>query len=273
MTFREAVSMLQKAGIESARAEASILFEKLCNVSSARLPLVYDEDFESEELCEAIARRCDHVPLQYILGSWEFFGLDFLVTPDCLCPRPDTEITVETAISLLPQNARFLELCTGSGCISVALCKSRGDVSGIATDKFAKTLDVARKNVSKHGVENRLTLVCADLFDEPGYIGEQSFDALISNPPYIPAADIERLAEEVKREPMAALDGGEDGLDFYRHIVREYAGYLKPHGVMIFEIGYDQGKALCEIARQNGYSCRIVKDLGQNDRVAIIEIL
>lgn len=270
MTFREAMKILASAGIESARADTALLFHRLAGVDSARLPLVMDEDFDIPALSDAIEKRRGHTPLQYILGSWEFFGLEFAVSPDCLCPRPDTEISVETALSLLPDGASFLELCTGSGCISVSLCKARSDLSGIATDKFENTLAVAKRNAENHGVTDRLTLACADLFDTPDYIGERRFDAIISNPPYIPTGDIDGLSDEVKKEPIAALDGGEDGLDFYRHIVSEYTKYLKDGGVVIFEIGYDQGEALGNIAESHGYVCRIIKDLGKNDRVAVL---
>lgn len=270
MTFREAVKRLSDAGIEGARGEAAYMFESICGIGAARLPLMYDEPIEDGRLTDAIERRCYHIPLQYILGKCEFFGLEFSVTPDCLCPRPDTEISVETALSLLPENAKFLELCTGSGCISVSICRTRGDISGIATDKFEKTLGVAKKNAEAHGVTDRLTLVCADLFDEPEYIDGKGFNAIVSNPPYIPTRDIENLSADVKNEPIAALDGGEDGLDFYRHIVSEYAKYLKEDGIFIFEIGYDQGDALCKIAYANGFSCEIIKDLEKNDRVAVL---
>lgn len=270
MTFREAVKILASAGIDSARSDAALLFEKFAGVDAARLPLIYDEDLDIPALLDAIEKRCDHTPIQYILGSWEFFGLEFAVSPDCLCPRPDTEISVETALSLLPHGASFLELCTGSGCISVALCKTRADLTGIATDKFENTLRVAKRNAENHGVTDRLRLVCADLFDSPDYIGERRFDAIISNPPYIPTGEISELSDEVKKEPLAALDGGEDGLDFYRHIVSEYTKYLKDGGVIIFEIGYDQGDALRNIAESHGYDCEIIKDLGKNDRVAVL---
>ena len=268
MTFREAVKKLSDAGIEAARSEAAYMLEEICGIESARLPLMYDEPIENERLVDAVARRCDHIPLQYILGKCEFFGLELLVTPDCLCPRPDTEISVETALAFLPDGGEFLELCTGSGCIPISLCKTRGDVTGIATDKFPNTLEIARRNSETHGVSDRLSLVCADLFDPPDYIGDRRFDAIISNPPYIPTRVVEGLSREVKNEPAAALDGGDDGLDFYRHIVGEYAKYLKEHGAFIFEIGYDQGDAISDIARENGFTCEIIKDLEKNDRVA-----
>lgn len=270
MTFKEAVEKLKKADIDSARSEAAAIFCAILKVDSARLPLIFDEDFDSAELSEAIEKRCARIPLQYVLGECEFFGIELCVSPDCLCPRPDTEILVETALSLLPSDAEFLELCTGSGCIPIALCKTREDVRGIATDKFENTLAAAEKNVSRHALGDRIDLRLADLFDEPDFIGERRFDAIISNPPYIPKKVIDTLSAEVRHEPIAALDGGADGFDFYRRIVSGYAKFLKASGVIIFEIGYDQANGMKILAKDHGFDCRIVKDLGGNDRVAVL---
>ena len=272
MTFADAVKKLDQAGVEAARYDAAILAERLCGINRATLPLMYGEELNSPEFDAAIESRANRTPLQYILGGWEFFGIWFELDENCLCPRPDTEITVENALKLLPENGRFLELCTGSGCISVSICKTRHDLSGIATDKFQGTAAIARKNAEAQEVSDRLTVVVADLFESPDYIGDSLFDAVISNPPYIPSKDIEGLSEEVKKEPIAALDGGEDGLDFYRHIINEYAKYLKTDGALIFEIGYDQGEALRSISECCGYVCEIFKDLEGNDRVAIINV-
>ena len=272
LTFREAVSKLNDAGIDAARHDAAVLAERLCGIDRARLPLMYDEELQSPAFDEAVEKRASRIPLQYIIGGWEFFGLWFELDESCLCPRPDTEITVEKALELLPKNGRFLELCTGSGCISVSICKTRGDLLGIATDKFEATAKMARKNSERQEVSDRLSVIRADLFDSPDYIGGEKFDAVISNPPYIPTRDIDGLSAEVKKEPIAALDGGEDGLDFYRYIVGEYARYLRPDGIMIFEIGYDQGEALKNIAESRGYGCEIFKDLENNDRVAVINV-
>jgi release factor glutamine methyltransferase len=186
---------------------------------------------------------------------------------------------VETAVKLLPKGGRFLELCTGSGCIPVSLCKYRPDLRGVATDLFEETLDIAKRNAERNGVKERIEFALADVFDLDFWgsgkgktlLSKGGFDAIISNPPYIPTKDIEDLSVEVKHEPIAALDGGADGLDFYRFIVGEYGKYLSCGGRMIFEIGYDQGEALSAIAEQNGYTCRIVKDLCGNDRVTVLE--
>ena len=269
MTYRECIKLLESSGVESARFDASVIFEKLFGVSKAELPLIMDKNFDSEELSLLVSRRISGEPLQYIIGEWEFYGLSFDVNENCLCPRGDTELLVDLAIKLLPEKSEFLELCTGSGCIPVSVCKNRPDVKGKATDLFPKTLEIAKRNAEKNRVADKIDFVLADLFDVDMWQG-QSFDAILSNPPYIPTKDIEDLSKEVKREPLVALDGGEDGLDFYRVIVGRYGKYLKNNGKMILEIGFDQGEALRMLAKEAGFECKIYKDFGGNDRVAII---
>ena len=229
---------------------------------------------------KALDRRLSGEPLQYILGEWYFYGLTFEVNENCLCPRADTETAVELGIKLLPRGARFLELCTGSGCIPISICKNREDVKGIATDIFPETLNIAKRNAERSGVSERLRFVKSNVFDLDYWINgegkmlvpDDKFDAIISNPPYIPTKDIEELSVEVKHEPRAALDGGDDGLDFYREIIQKYGVLLKKDGVMIFEIGFDQAEALKELSSNAGYSCEIFKDLGGNDRVAVVKV-
>ena len=272
MKYREAVKALKKNGIESAEYEAAVLFCVLLGLERAELPLVADEDFENEKLSAAIERRMQGYPLQYILGEWEFFGLSFEVNEKCLAPRPDTEILVEKAIKLLPENAEFLELCTGSGCIPISICKSRPDVKGRATELYPETLAVAQRNAEKHGLSDRIEFVRADLFNpsEAGIPCGKKYDAIISNPPYIATDVVDSLDGEVRFEPRAALDGGADGLDFYRVIIREYSEYLKNGGVILLEIGYDQGQAIKSLAADRMLDCSIFKDFGGNDRVAVI---
>lgn len=273
MTYKEAAVRIEKSCGPNGKYEAALLFEKFLGLDAAALMTRRDEDFNCPELLAAIEKRESGYPLQYILGEWDFFGLAFEVNESCLCPRPDTEVLVETAIELLPKNGRFLELCTGSGCIPVSLCKNRPDARGTATDLFPETLATAKRNAEKNGVADRIDFLLADLFDIGSFENEckGSFDAIISNPPYIPKGDIEDLSVEVKHEPIAALDGGEDGLDFYRFIVGEYKKYLANDGVILLEIGYDQGVPIRQIAERNGFSCEIKKDLGGNDRVAVIK--
>lgn len=270
MTYRECVKTLMSGGVEDARYDASVIFCKLFGMEMASIPLIMDKEFESEELSLWVSRRVAGEPLQYIIGEWEFYGLPFEVNENCLCPRGDTELLVELAIKHLPKGADFLELCTGSGCIPVSLCKNRQDVKGKATDLFPETLEIAKRNAERNGVSDKIDFVLSDVFGVDRW-KEYKFDAIISNPPYIPTKDIEDLSKEVKREPRAALDGGEDGLDFYRVIIGQYGKYLKENGIMLLEIGYDQGDALKELAKEAGYACEIYKDLGGNDRVIIIK--
>ena len=277
MTYREAAARIEKSCQTDGRFEAALIFSKLFGIDAAALMTRRDEDFDSDALREAIEKREGGYPLQYILGEWEFFGLTFEVNENCLCPRPDTETLVEAAIELLPKNGRFLELCTGSGCIPVSLCKYRPDAIGVATDLFEKTLATAKRNAERNGTSDKIDFYLADLFEIEDFekkctaIPSSGFDTIISNPPYIPKKDIDELSAEVKHEPLAALDGGEDGLDFYRFIVGEYKRLLAKDGYVLLEIGYDQGKALCDIAEENGFACEIKKDIGGNDRVAILK--
>ena len=267
MTYREAVRLLESCGVEDAAYDAAELFSFFVGVSRAELLAKGERDFDSEALSEAVKKRCERVPLQYILGEWEFFGLTLEVGPDCLCPRGDTEITVEETLKRLPRGARVLELCTGSGCIPIALCATRGDITAVSTDAFENTLALAKRNADKNGVGDRITFLLSDIFARE--LPYNDFDAIVSNPPYIPTADVGGLSPEVSREPRAALDGGADGLDFYREILGYYTRYLKPHGFVALEIGYDQGDAVSALARENGLDCEIIKDLGGNDRCAV----
>lgn len=269
MTYREAIKRLKECGIDSAEYDAAELFCRFGGASRMALPAERDREYDSRELEEAIEKRCGRMPLQYILGEWDFFGLTLEVCPDCLCPRGDTELTVETVLAELPPNARILELCTGSGCIPVALCSRREDVTAICTDVFENTLRVARRNAIRHRVDGRITFILSDIFARDLSIEDKSLDAIISNPPYIPTGDIEGLSPEVHCEPLAALDGGADGLDFYREILGYYRRYLKDDGFVALEIGYDQGEAIVKLAEENGFSCRVIKDLGGNDRCAL----
>lgn len=269
MTYREAVRLLEESGVESAAFDAAEIFCHFEKVTKASLFSDCDKSYDSPKLLSAIERRIKREPLQYILGEWEFFGIRFEVNPSCLCPRADTEITVETVIKLLPPGARFLELCTGSGCIPIAICREREDVFAVSTDAFEDTLNVARRNAELNGVSDRIKFICSDIFKRELDAEDGCFDAIVSNPPYIPSVDVDGLSPEVQMEPKAALDGGADGLDFYREILGYYKRFLKKDGFIALEIGYDQGKAVSDIAKANLFGCILIKDLGGNDRCAV----
>ncbi len=264
LTFGEICERLRKANIENARGEAELLISQLCGEFSE------NRDYADEKLGDAVKRRCEGYPLQYILGKWWFARCELEVNESCLVPRPDTEAVVEEAVRLMPEGAVFADLCTGSGCIAISLCDLRRDVNGFAVELFPKTLETARRNAERNGVAERICFVLADvLLGE--CLGEGKYDAIISNPPYIRSDVIDTLSQEVRCEPRAALDGGEDGLIFYRAIVEKYRKNLKENGCFIFEIGYDQAEDIRRIAESGDFSCEIKKDLGGCDRVAVLK--
>ena len=270
MTYNEICNALAAANIDNNRGEASMLICHFCGISKADLLLRHDEDFSSPELDDAVAKRCQHYPLQYILGFWDFFHETYRVTENTLIPRQDTEKLVELAIRLIPENARLIDLCTGSGCVAISTLAARKDCRAVAVDLFEKTLDVARENAERNGVGDRLGFLCNDVLD-PSFMNELGlFDCIISNPPYIETKQIPLLDEELAFEPEAALDGGDDGLDFYRVIISKYGAYLSKNGIMLFEIGCDQASAISAIAAAEGMRCEIFKDYGGLDRVAYL---
>ena len=243
---------------------------RFCNINKAELLGRHDEDFDNPELDAAVIRRCSHYPLQYILGYWDFCHETYRVTEDTLIPRQDTEKLVELAVRLLPDRARFIDLCTGSGCIAISTLAARTDTHAVAVDLFEATLEIARENAETNGVGDRIGLIARDVLN-PSFMEELGeFDCILSNPPYIETQQISLLDQELSYEPYAALDGGSDGLDFYRVIIREYGKYLREGGLMLLEIGWDQAKAVSAIAAESGYRCEVYKDYSGNDRVAYL---
>ncbi len=270
MTYHEITKALANAEIENHRAEAAMLICRFCGINQAELLLRHDEDFDSPELENAVIQRISHYPLQYILGYWDFCHETYRITEDTLIPRADTEKLVELATRLLPERARFADLCTGSGCIAISTLAARADCRAVAVDLFSKTLEVARENAESNGVGDRLGFLEANVL-APAFMDELgSFDAILSNPPYIVTEQLSLLEPELAFEPNAALDGGDDGLDFYRVIVGEYGKYLSSTGFMLLEIGCDQAKAVSTIAAHAGFHCEVYKDYGGNDRVAYL---
>lgn len=269
MRYRELRACLKKAGIENDAAEAAMLLYAFEGVKAFELPLLSDRDFTSEKLLLAIERRLKHEPLQYIIGEWDFYNAHYIVNENCLVPRSDTEILVEKAITLLPQNAHFADLCTGSGCVAVSILANRADTRALAVDLFDKTIELACRNAVLNRVSDRFTPLKADVL-LPLPVNEK-FDAILSNPPYIRTADIDALSPEVGHEPRVALDGGEDGMIFYRAIVKNCAHLLRENGFFAFEIGADEGAEIEKISLDNGFSCEIHRDFGGNDRVAILK--
>jgi release factor glutamine methyltransferase len=273
-SYKTLTRALELAGIEEAAHEAALLLMRCADVSRITLLLERDRLYDSPALEEAVRRRLAREPLQYILGEWDFFGLPFTVSPHCLVPRPDTECLVEEAIRLIPKGGRFIDLCTGSGCIAVATLANRPDLQAAALELYPETLALAVKNAADNGVAPRFTPVEADLLQGGAQAleGFAPVDVILSNPPYIPSSVIPTLSPEVRQEPAAALDGGEDGLVFYRAILRDYVRLLAPGGVILLEIGYDQGEALRGLCAQYLPEAEVdvLRDLGGCDRVVRI---
>ena len=271
MTYNEICISLANAEIENNRGETAMLICHFCNVTKADLLLRRDEDFDSPELAEAVQKRCQHYPLQYILGYWDFCNETYKVTENTLIPRQDTEKLVELAIKLIPENSRMIDLCTGSGCVAISTLAARQDCHAVAVDLFAETLTVARENAEANGVGDRMGFLAQDVLYPAFMDSLGTFDAIVSNPPYIETHQISLLDDELSYEPRAALDGGDDGLDFYRVIIGEYGEYLSDSGIMLLEIGCDQAKSVSAIAAAAGMRCEIYKDYGGNDRIAYLK--
>lgn len=270
MKYRDILDKLRLISPDEYEIEAKILVEHFTKNRISYYYLNKDEEIDNSELTEALRKREKHIPLQYIIGKWDFYRQTYFVDENCLIPRSDTEILVEKAIELLPQNASFIDLCTGSGCIAISILAERSDTDAVMVDKFSKTLDIACKNSALNGVRERVTPMLFDVLSDEKQLQGMEFDAIISNPPYIRPDVIETLSEEVKCEPYEALYGGDDGLIFYNKIIKDYSEFLKKDGFMLFEIGYDQAEEIRQIASDNAFECRIFKDLGGNDRVALL---
>jgi release factor glutamine methyltransferase len=272
VTLNQIIERFVSCGIENADDEARMLAAYVTRLDPCALRVLADSPLPDPDgrLAMLVARREAREPLQYLLGTWGFWRQEYEVSPDCLIPRPDTETLVDYAVRHLPRGARVLDLCTGSGCIAISLLCERPDLTGVAVELYERTLALAKRNAVRNGVtEERLTLLQGDVLRGDFLAGLGTFDAILSNPPYIPTATVATLAPELAFEPHAALDGGEDGLLFYRRILQsDYRAALREDGFFAFEIGYDQGDVLRALA--DGDRCDIVRDLGGCDRVAAI---
>lgn len=272
MTIREAVQKaknhLAENQVPDAGTDAMLLLQSACGIDRARYYACMDEELEeAERYLEKVRLRAARIPLQQITGEQYFCGLRFLVTGDVLCPRPETETLVEEALKRLGRGDRFLDLCTGSGCIAVSLLKMGDNLSGEGCDLSGRALETASKNAVLHSVADRLTLRQGDLFEA----ASGTYDMIVSNPPYIASEEIHELMEEVRdHEPRLALDGGPDGLAFYRRILEGAGNHLKEKGWLIVEIGYDQGTEVRSMFIDHLYeSVQVIKDLAGHDRIVL----
>ncbi len=243
---------------------ASLLARNLlCHVTGkTHEQIIADREmYVSESACSELSALVQRVlagePLAYVLGEWEFHGMKLTVNPNVLIPRDDTCAVTDLAIQqalLLNDNPRILDLCTGSGCIGLAIAKKIPDAKVTLADISRQALDVAKKNVVAHKLTGRVACVQADALEKPSsFLGK--FDLIVSNPPYVTTREMLQLPDSVARyEPRLALHGGSDGLDFYRAITENFSAALKPHGYLCFEFGMGQGNAVCELLEMNGYT-------------------
>ncbi len=270
MTYREAVEFgtkcLTDAGVPDAALDAWYLLQMVCKIERSYYYVHGEEDITQDAQKEyeiAVQKRAEHIPLQYIIGEQEFMGLRFKVNSNVLIPRQDTETLVEQVLKIVKPGMKVLDLCTGSGCVLISVLKNAPELTGMGSDISKTALLVAKENAKLHEVDAEW--VQSDLFDNI----TETFDVIMANPPYIPTGEILSLMPEVRDfEPENALDGGADGLDFYRKIAGQVKDYLNPGGYVYMEIGYDQGEAVSELMRNAGFTeVEVIKDLARNDRV------
>ena len=280
MTIKQAmikgVTILKLEKISTPKLKARLLLQYVLKKPRQYL-IVYDNqkltDKEEQEYLKYIELVAQGEPIEHITHQKEFMKLDFYVDENVLIPRQDTEVLVEEVIKIA-QNIRakkILDLCTGSGAIAVSLAKYLENTQITALDISRKALDVAIANAKNNHVQEKITFVESNLFQN---LGQEKYDIIVSNPPYIRRKEIETLDKEVRKEPKIALDGGEDGLDFYREIINKGYEYLKYGGYICLEIGYDQKEEVMQIIKENKQYmepyCK--KDLYDNDRVIVTRL-
>lgn len=260
-------------GAETPRLDAEVLLSHLLGEKRIYLYVHFDQPLTADELAnykEMVKRRTGGEPVAYICGEKEFMGLAFKVTPSVLVPQPDTETLVEAAVERLrgKNSPRIADICTGSGAIALALAHYLPETSVTATDISTDAVSIAKENAERLNLSERVQFFEGDLLAP---LAGETFDAIVSNPPYIPSAEIDGLPREVRAEPRLALDGGADGLDFYRRLVGESAALLNDGGFLAVECGDTQAGAIAEMAAAGGFGkTEIVRDLADKERVVVL---
>ena len=268
---------LKISGIEDFAIISKLLAKHVLKMESNELIIRQEDEVkkEQEEYYKiALAEIINGKPLQYITNKQEFYGSDFYVDENVLIPQPDTEILVEEVLKItdiFDKEVKILDMCTGSGCIGISIAKKNLNEKIYMVDISKEAIEIAKKNAKNILGENaKLEFIESDMFDEI----EEEFDIIVSNPPYIKTDEIKHLSEDVQNEPIISLDGGEDGLDFYRILVEESFKYLSDNGYLCMEIGYDQKDKVIDLLKQNGNykNIKCIKDLSGNDRVIVAQL-
>lgn len=268
--LKKEVDKLNKFYVEDAILKVQILLQHVLGVSHEYLVTHYEDNIENKYLLEfetAIVDLINGKPIQYIVNSQNFYGLNFYVDENVLIPQPDTECLVEEVIQIgkkFQDKIKILDICTGSGAIAISLRKNL-NATVFASDISPQALEIARKNAVMNQTE--ISIIESDMFEK---IENQRFDIIVSNPPYIETETIKNLSDEVKNEPRIALDGGEDGLEFYKILSKEAKNYLKEEGFLAVEIGYNQKEKVMKLFEEEGYhQIYSKKDFGGNDRIIV----
>jgi release factor glutamine methyltransferase len=263
----------EQKGVDAPRLTAEMLLAHVLSCDRIRLYVELDRPLDRSELAAMrsfIERRLAREPTQYLTGRQHFYGRAFAVDPRVLIPRPETELVVEAVLRTIPKEepSRLLDLCTGSGCIAVTLAAERPQAAVWATDLSSSACEVARRNAESLGVGQRVTILEGDLFAPLATAAP--FDAIATNPPYVPRPQIPGLSAEVRREPAMALDGGEDGLSVVRAILGSARSHLRPGGWLAMEIAEDQGPRVRDLFAAAGFEdIGVEKDLARHDRLVV----
>jgi release factor glutamine methyltransferase len=265
---------LAERGIESSRLDAEVLMADLLDMERINLYVKYDYPLKSTEINsyrEMIKKRAQHIPVAYITEKKEFMSLEFTVREGVLIPRPDTENLVEAVIEYCRNKEldkpQIIDVGTGSGAIAVSLAHYLEDSKVVGVDLSAQALKVARENMEKHELSERMSILKSDLLAEFIKREIKGIDIIVSNPPYISEAEMEELSPEVKKEPETALKAGKDGLDYYRRLIPEAEKVLKEGGSLFLEIGYRQAEAVSELFGDRWKDVEVKKDYSENDRI------
>ena len=272
--LRNARKKLIEKKVEDAELIARVLLQFVLKIDRNELVLKQDQNMEEEQIREyenAIEKVIEGTPLQYITRKQEFYGLNFYVNENVLIPQPDTEVLVEETIKIIKENSfnKVIDMCSGSGCIGISIAKNVDYVQLTMLDIDRLALEVSKINSERILPDRKINFIESDMFAEL----EEEFDVIVSNPPYIETNTIKTLSKQVQNEPKIALDGGEDGLEYYKTLIDESHKYLSDNGYLCMEIGYNQKEDVIKLLEKNGNYINIYakQDLSGNDRIVVAQ--